>query len=249
MDGVSGQAGELGCKAKPRGSCQRSAASHGQHSAQLSLPRLEPMRSMHTKGKPHLVQLANSQQQDPVAKAVSAEVTAARGEGLGWSHSHALKQGRVGGLIEGSGRFTLPAGQQHFQQLLSRIRNSLRLQPSFVTRYPTLAGLLAPEDSDDSQEQRQVAEEQVYEWLRVRMTQRQQENGKKAGECPLMEEKMGKICVQTLLPFYSTTCTSSMIAGAPPNAAENQDVAVDRADGGQAVICKGIRRKECLYFL
>ena len=79
--------------------------------------------------------------------------------------------------------------------------DSLRLQPSSVTRYPTLAGLLAPEDSDDSQEQRQVAEEQVYEWLRVRMTQRQQENGKKAGECPLMEEKMGKICVQTLLPL------------------------------------------------
>ena len=73
---------------------------------------MKPMQTM--RGKDHLVQLAITQQQDPIAKD-SAEVTSARSgsANLAWSHRHALKQGRSGGLIDGSGKLT-HAGQQHF---------------------------------------------------------------------------------------------------------------------------------------
>lgn len=133
------------------------------------MPTMPPMRS-----KPHLLQLANSQEQDPVAKAVSAEVTAAMHASLGWSDEHARGHRRAGGLIHGQGNFT-SQGQKHFKQLLARISNSLRGQPQFRTRYPTVAGVHAPEGS----EERQLAQEQAYEWLKARMTQRQQHDAKR----------------------------------------------------------------------
>jgi hypothetical protein len=74
------------------------------------------------------------------------------------------RHGRVGGLIRNPSKFTA-RGREHFNQLLARLRNTLRSQPNWPTKYPTLGGLNASEQSKEDEELRKLAEEQVYEWF------------------------------------------------------------------------------------
>lgn len=182
--------------------------------------------------KRHLLHLANCQEHDPIAKGVMVEVTAAHQAKLQWSATHNPQQyGRVGGLISQPGEFTAK-GRQHFNQLLARLHNTLQSQPNWTTKYPTLGGLIDAEQSEEAEEFRKLAYEQVYMWFGLRMRQRQQGQSKgTAGECVLRSVP----CSTADCPL-SQHLHISMLAGGPSHPSPGHDMAVP-AEGGEPVLC------------
>jgi hypothetical protein len=126
--------------------------------------------------KPSLHQLATVQQLDTVAKLVGSQVQSLSSANLGWQEEYAY--GRAGGLVKGSKRELTTLGKQHFTTLTSNLARALRQQTQFLSRYPSLRGLVPPFSRDE--DNRALAEEQVFEWLHQRVTQRQQQGGKQS---------------------------------------------------------------------